>query len=402
MGGGVDGALAHELGNVFVGGLFVASEVDEGIAVAHQGFPTVLEQSFQLGHVLDDDGHGDFPAAHGGQQLFKIVRQGDVGKLVHQEMHMDRQPAAVLPVGQVVELLESLGVEHPDQVVKGGVVVGDAAVHHGLSFADGRYVHLVKVRHARHLGQVEGRQPDAHGHEDGLRRFARRHLEDAVLLHSDVVGVAHLQILEQQVEVVDVVLVFFLDIRSLQHLHDRRKVALVLGRAVNEKQDQGFQQGRLRLLPEGVVVAGVLRRGVLDEIRHQPQHVVVSFDVLQGIVAPGLIHVDEIDHLHVVAEALHQLAGVPADLALRVGDDERGVALKHIGLGVEAGLARAGAADDQHVQVAAVRVAVQAEAHAVGQQNVFGRVAAGVFLVDLLCISPASRTVFLQRLHPAP
>ncbi len=79
-------------------GLLVAPKIEKGVAVPDEAFPIVLEQRLDLSHVLDDDGHADLTAAHGGQQLLKIVRQRDVGKLVHHEVNVDGEPAAVFVV----------------------------------------------------------------------------------------------------------------------------------------------------------------------------------------------------------------------------------------------------------------------------------------------------------------
>ena len=55
----VDGLLAQQLGDVFVGAQFVAAQVEELVTITYDVLPLLLEQGFELGHVLDDDGHGD-------------------------------------------------------------------------------------------------------------------------------------------------------------------------------------------------------------------------------------------------------------------------------------------------------------------------------------------------------
>lgn len=87
-------------------GLLVTTQIEEGIAVTDYGFPLLFKQGFQLGHVLDDDGHRDFPASHGSQQFIKVIRQCHICKLVHDEMYMDRQSATMDLVCLIVKLLE--------------------------------------------------------------------------------------------------------------------------------------------------------------------------------------------------------------------------------------------------------------------------------------------------------
>lgn len=168
--------LAQQFRNVFVGFLLVAAEVQQRVAVAHKAFPAVLEQRLELGHVLDHNGHRDFPAAHGGKDLVEVIGQGDVGELVHDAMHMDRQPPAAFPVRHIVQRLEQLGVDHAHKVIQRGVGIRDAAEQGDLPFPDGGQIQLVRAGQLGDLGQVERRQPDPHTDQNGFGGFARNEL----------------------------------------------------------------------------------------------------------------------------------------------------------------------------------------------------------------------------------
>ena len=132
----IDGLLAQQLGNILVGTLLVAAQVQKFIAVAHNTFPLLLEQGFQLRKVLDDDGDGNLTASHGGQELIKLIRQGDIGKLVHDKMHMHGQSAAVNGVGLIVELLKQLGIKHTHDEIEGTVIIGNYSEYRRFLFAD--------------------------------------------------------------------------------------------------------------------------------------------------------------------------------------------------------------------------------------------------------------------------
>ena len=93
-----------------MGTLLVAAQIQKLVTVTHDALPLLLEQSLQLRKVLNDDGNGNLAASHGGQELIKLIRQSDIGKLVHDKMHMHGQSAAVNGVGLIVELLKQLGV----------------------------------------------------------------------------------------------------------------------------------------------------------------------------------------------------------------------------------------------------------------------------------------------------
>ena len=82
-------AKAAQLGFGF---LFGAAEVEELIAQTDERFPIVLVHSFELRHVLHDDGAENSAGTHGGQRRQEcIFRQGNVRVLIHQAMHRHRQ-----------------------------------------------------------------------------------------------------------------------------------------------------------------------------------------------------------------------------------------------------------------------------------------------------------------------
>ena len=107
-----------------MGGLFIAAEIQELVAVADDALPLFFKERLQLRKVLNDDTDRDLPASHRGQQLVKLIRQGDVGELIHDEMDMDREPAPVDVIGLFAEKIEELGVAEGDQEVEGIVRIG--------------------------------------------------------------------------------------------------------------------------------------------------------------------------------------------------------------------------------------------------------------------------------------
>ena len=63
--------------------LLVPAEEKEAVTVAHHALPLLLKQAFQLREILQNNGGGNLSGAHDGQNLFKIVRQTDIGKFIH-------------------------------------------------------------------------------------------------------------------------------------------------------------------------------------------------------------------------------------------------------------------------------------------------------------------------------
>ena len=97
-----------------------------------------------MGQILEDDADGNLPASHGGKELVKIIRQGDIRKFVHDKVDVDRQPSAMLKVRFPVELLEQLGVEHSDDEVVGAVAVRDHRKNGGFPLSDFPKLHFIR------------------------------------------------------------------------------------------------------------------------------------------------------------------------------------------------------------------------------------------------------------------
>ena len=91
------------------------------IHVAHDGVRIVLVDGLQLAAGLQYQTGRDLTAADGGYQLFQIGDLPDVGALVDQAPHMDRQLAAVLVIRLITEQIEKLGVDHRNQKIEGAV-----------------------------------------------------------------------------------------------------------------------------------------------------------------------------------------------------------------------------------------------------------------------------------------
>ena len=168
-GGGADGFLPQQLGDGFVGALLVAAQIHQGVGVADDALPVILEQGLQLGDVLQNDGGHDVPGAHGGLEPCVAIRQGNIGELVEHETDGDGQRPLMDLIRLVVQLLKGLGVEHPHQEVQGVVVaVGDDAEDRLLPLPQPGQLQAVLTGDVLNLRQGKGRQPHGGGHQDGF------------------------------------------------------------------------------------------------------------------------------------------------------------------------------------------------------------------------------------------
>ncbi len=160
----------------------------------------LLKQSLQLRKVLDDDRNGNLTASHGGQELIKLIRQGDIGKLVHDEMHMHGQSAAVNRVGLIVELLKQLGIKHTHDEIEGAVIIGNYGEYRRFLFADLPQIHFITLGNARQRIQIELFQTGDQGNLNGFQRLGTAGVVRPIILEGDMLRVPFLQSLKKLVE----------------------------------------------------------------------------------------------------------------------------------------------------------------------------------------------------------
>ena len=153
------------------GRLFAAQE-DGGIHVADDGIGVVLVDSFELGLCLQHQAGGNLTASDGGNQLFQPRDLSNIGGLVNEAPHMDRQPPAVHIVRFFAEQIEQLGVAHGDQEVKAIVRVAHNQEQGGFPVSQGIQLQLVVGRDLPQLRDVEHGKARTAGNQDGFCGFA--------------------------------------------------------------------------------------------------------------------------------------------------------------------------------------------------------------------------------------
>ena len=173
---GVDGLLAQHSGQLFEGGRLLAAQEDGGIHVADDGIGVVLVDGLELALCLQDQAGGNLPASDGGHQLFQLGDLADVGALVNEAPHMDRQPPAVHIVRFFAEQVEQLGVAHGDQEVKAIVRVAHNEEQGGFPVPQGVQLQLVVGSDLPQLRNIEHGKARTAGNQNGFRGFARNEL----------------------------------------------------------------------------------------------------------------------------------------------------------------------------------------------------------------------------------
>ena len=210
-----------------------------------------------------------------------------------------------------------------------------------------------------------------------------------------MVGLPHFQPFKQLVQRRGVFVAVLPHIRRTQHFHDHWKVLLVGWRFVFQIEDQRQQEHRRGGVPKGIVGLAAFRRGAFEQIGHKPLHIVVVPQVDKRVVAMALLHVQKIQHTHLITLLPEQMPRAAQQLALRVQHGKARVGLTQIRLCVKPRLACATAADHDRIEVAAVLPSVQTHTDILREDLVVLRCGCPVFSVDSSGRTPLGRTVFL-------
>ena len=170
---GVDGLLAQHGGQLLEGSRLLAAQEDGGIHVADDGIGVVLVDGLELGLCLQHQAGRDLAAADGGDQLFQPGNLADVGALVNETPHMDRQPPAVHIVRFFTEQVEQLGVAHGDQEVKAIVRVAHNEKQCSPAISQCIQFQLIVGSDLPQLGNVKYSKARTAGNQDTLGGLTR-------------------------------------------------------------------------------------------------------------------------------------------------------------------------------------------------------------------------------------
>ena len=135
-----------------------------------------LVDGFELGLCLQHQTGGDLTASDSGNQLFQLGNLADVGTLVNETTHMDRQPPAVHIIRLFAQEVEKLGVAHGDQEVKAIVRVAHNEKQGGFPVSQGIQLQLVVGCDLPQLRDVEHGKSRTAGNQNTLGGLTRNEL----------------------------------------------------------------------------------------------------------------------------------------------------------------------------------------------------------------------------------
>ena len=163
---------------------------------------------------------------------------------------MHRQPAAVFVICLFAEQIEKLAIGQADEKVEAGIRVRHDEKQRGALVADGIKRQLIVRSDLPQLLNVKDGKARAAAHQNGLCRFARRHLVLLVLPNRKMFWLSLGQIVEYLINLVAKALVVLPHLHLIQHVDQRRKVLLLRRQLVMDVADQGDVQQRFGLDPE--------------------------------------------------------------------------------------------------------------------------------------------------------
>ena len=155
---GVDGGLAQQLRNVFVGAGLVAAQIEQCVAVAGHILPAVLEQLLELRHVLNDDIDGDIFAVIPDEDTTFNYLVGLMYSQAFRELYhaADNKYGGRLPVPVRVLMDEFANVALPEDFER--VLATCRSREISLAVAQCAERQVIAAGQVRHFFRVERRQ----------------------------------------------------------------------------------------------------------------------------------------------------------------------------------------------------------------------------------------------------
>ena len=169
-----DGGLAQPvLGNFLNGAGLTATEEQNAVHVAENGFRIFVVDSFALGKLLIQQAQADLTGADDRHQLFQVWHLSGVGRLVPQHPHMMGQSAAVNNVRPFAQEVEHLRKGQRHKKIVGAVGVADTEKGRRPAIPHAVKLQLVIGHDLPELGDVKGSKASAAGDQNAFGRLAR-------------------------------------------------------------------------------------------------------------------------------------------------------------------------------------------------------------------------------------
>ena len=261
-----------------------------------------------MGNVLQNNVAADISAAAHCQDIFEVLGQGNICKLVHHQPHMNRQRTVVFRrgIGQPKKLVEKLRVKHRCDEIKSCVIVGQHNEQRPLLQPHTRQEHFIARSHFCKLAGVEHVQVCRCRNQDGLQRLFRTQHKRLELQDGGVLRVTSLQFSEQHHQgVLDHFI--FADLAIQNHIHQCGKILLTGRGFVHEIENQCGDQQHRRIIPKLITAAGgILGFGVVDNGERQLDGVLIGFEIGHRIVMALKMH--KVKHCHADTFRFHDSA----------------------------------------------------------------------------------------------
>ena len=209
-----------------------------------------------------------------------------------------------------------------------------------------------------------------------------------ILPHGNVIRLFFLQGFKKEIERRLVIVIFLLCAAVFDHVENGFHVLILLRRFMQKiEHERGVQRG-FGFLPERIVCFCTFRRGVLDEVVDQFEHIRILADIAERIVAVRFCRIDQIKYAQHIAFLQKEIANGAEHFALWIGYNKAGICKHEIRLCQKARLAAARTADHDLQEIPAVQLAVHAHLEMLRQNDILACIFVAVLLVQLADAAP--------------
>ena len=147
-----------------------------GIHVSDDGVGVVFVNRFKLALCLEDEAGGYLTTSDCCDQLLQPGDLPDIGGLVYEAAHMDRQPAAIHIISLFAQQVEKLGVGHSNQKVHAVLGVAHYEEQGCLAISEGVQFQLVIGGQVPDLLNVKNRGSGRRADKDTFGCLTRNEL----------------------------------------------------------------------------------------------------------------------------------------------------------------------------------------------------------------------------------
>ena len=213
-----------------------------------------------------------------------------------------------------------------------------------------------------------------------------------------MVRLLFLQRAEKHIERAAILVIILPHFGKVHHVEHCLEVSFLRRRFTDEIEHQRRIQCNFSLFPKRVIAGSVARRGILNEIVNERQHILLIVNINKGVIAIRLTRINKIEYLHIIPFVFQKPARRTQQLTFWIGDEIGAVCTVNTGFAEKSSFSGTGAAHHKDVHVALSDVAVHAKSDVLRQDDVgFLMLMIHILSIQFLRIAPLGTSVLFAR-----